>query len=99
MSQQKPDDVVRVGLDLSELDLTAAERKATYEETKEYVEYVWKESGLKVSSLYVSQVKQKYGLDVGQNYNLSKKEAAKTPQCPPEKEAAIRAALEHFKML
>lgn len=96
MSQRKPDDVVRVSLDLSELDLTAAESKATYEEIKGYI---WKEFGLKVSSLYISQVKRKCGLDVGQNYNLSKNENVKQPQCPPEKEAAIRAALEHFKML
>ena len=55
--------------------------------------------GLKVSSLYISQVKRKCGLDVGQNYNLSKKEDAKVPQCPPEKEAAIMEALKYFQMI
>lgn len=54
---------------------------------------------LKVSSLYISQVKWKYGLEVGQNYNLSKKENAKQPQCPPEKEAAIMEALKYYQMI
>lgn len=54
---------------------------------------------MKVSSLYISQVKRKCGLDVGENYNLAKSENAKVPTCLPEKERAIRAALEHFQML
>ena len=58
-----------------------------------------KKAAVKVSSLYISQVKRKCGLDVGQNYNLSKKENAKQPQCPPEKEKAIKEALQHFGML
>lgn len=87
---------VEVELNLDELDLTAAESKATYEEIKAYV---LEKFGLKVSSLYISQVKRKCGLDVGQNYNLPKKENAKVPQCPPEKEAAIMEALKHFQML
>lgn len=78
------------------MDLTSAESKATYDEIKAYV---LEKHGLKVSSLYISQVKRKYGLDVGQNYNLSKKEDAKVPQCPPEKEAAIKDALKHFQMI
>ena len=61
--------------------------------------YVLEKYGLKVSSLYISQVKRKCGMDVGQNYNLSKKEDAKVPQCPPEKEAAIMDALKHFQMI
>ena len=52
-----------------------------------------------VSSLYISQIKRKCGLDIGQNYNLSKKEDAKVPQCPLEKEAAIMDALKHFQMI
>ena len=56
-------------------------------------------TGLKVSSLYISQIKRKCGLDVGQNYNLSKKEDAKVPQCLPEKEVAIREAFNYFGML
>ena len=87
---------IDVELNLDELDLTAAESKATYDEIKAYV---LEKHGLKVSSLYISQVKRKCGLDVGQNYNLSKKENAKVPQCPPEKEAAIMEALKHFQMI
>ena len=87
---------IEIDLSMDELDLTAAESKATYDEIKAYV---LEKHGLKVSSLYISQVKRKCGLDVGQNYNLSKKEDAKVPQCPPEKEAAIMEALKHFQML
>ena len=87
---------IEVELNLDELDLTAAESKATYDEIKAYV---LEKYDLKVSSLYISQVKRKCGLEVGQNYNLSKKEDAKVPQCPPEKEAAIMEALKHFQMI
>ena len=87
---------IEVELNLDELDLTAAESKATYDEIKAYV---LEKYGLKVSSLYISQVKRKCGLEVGQNYNLSKKEDAKVPQCPPEKEAAIMEALKYFQMI
>ena len=87
---------IEVELNLDELDLTAVESKATYDEIKAYV---LEKYGLKVSSLYISQVKRKCGLDVGQNYNLSKKEDAKVLQCPPEKEAAIIEALKHFQMI
>ena len=87
---------IEVELNLDELDLTAAESKATYDEIKAYV---LEKYGLKVSSLYISQVKRKCGLEVGQNYNLSKKEDAKVPQCPPEKEAAIMEALKYFRMI
>lgn len=83
-------------LNLDELDLTSAESKATYDEIKTYV---LEKYGLKVSSLYISQIKRKCGLDVGQNYNLSKKENAKVPQCPPKKEAAIVETLKHFHMI
>jgi 23S rRNA (uracil1939-C5)-methyltransferase len=96
LSQQKPDDVIRVGLDLDDLEVTPAESKATYGEIKAYVR---EKFGLKVSSLYISQVKRKCGLEVGENYNLAKSENARVPTCPPEKERAIIAALEHFQML
>ena len=76
--------------------MTAAESKVIYDEIKAYV---LEHTGLKVSSLYISQIKRKCGLDVGQNYNLSKKEDAKVPKCPPEKEAAIMEALKHFQMI
>lgn len=87
---------VRVEFSLEEMDMSGFQKGATYEQIKAYV---LKHTGLKVSSLYISQVKRKCGLDVGQNYNLSKKEDAKVPQCPPEKEAAIMEALKHFQML
>ncbi|MGN8785246.1 23S rRNA (uracil(1939)-C(5))-methyltransferase RlmD [Blautia sp. HCP3S3_D9] len=96
LSQQKPDDHIEIDLDLDELDATTAETKATYEEIKAYV---WDKHHLKVSSLYISQVKRKCGLEVGQNYNLSKSENPKVPKCPPEKEAAIMDALKHFQMI
>ena len=96
LSQQKPDDTIEIDLDLDELDATTAETKATYEEIKAYV---WDKHHLKVSSLYISQVKRKCGLEVGQNYNLSKSENPKVPKCPPEKEAAIMDALRHFQMI
>lgn len=73
--------------------MSGFQKGATYEQIKAYVlEY----TGLKVSSLYISQVKRKCGLDVGQNYKLSKKENAKVPQCPPEKEAAIMEGVKAF---
>lgn len=80
---------IEVEVKMDELDVTAAEIKA----------YVLQKHGLKVSSLYISRVKRKCGLDVGQNYNLSKKEDVKVPQCPPEKEAAIMDTLKHFRMI
>ena len=96
LSQQKPDDVIEVEIELDELDLTSAESKATY---KEIQEYVLKEHGLKVSNLYISQIKRKCGIEVGENYNLPKSEDSRQPQCPEEKEKAIKDALEHFGMV
>ena len=96
LSQQKPDDYVEVELELDGLDLTSAESKATY---KEIQEYVLKEHGLKVSNLYIAQVKRKCGIEVGENYNLPKSEDSRQPQCPVEKEKAIKDALEHFGMI
>ena len=96
LSQQKPDDTIEIDLDLDELDATSAELKATYQEIKDYV---LKEFGLKVSSLYISQVKRKCGIEVGENYNLPKSENVRVPQCPKEKEEAIKAALKYFAMI
>ena len=93
---QKPDDTIEIDLDLDELDATSAELKATYQEIKDYV---LKEFGLKVSSLYISQVKRKCGIEVGENYNLPKSENARVPQCPKEKEDAIKAALKYYAMI
>ena len=96
LSRKIPDDIIEIDLELDELDITAAESKATYPEIKEYV---LKHHGLKVSSLYIAQVKRKCGLDVGENYNLAAPGGRPQPQVPPEKEAAIRDALKYFSML
>lgn len=87
---------IEVELNLDELDLTAAESKATYEEIKEYV---LEHTGLKVSHLYIAQVKQKYGIIERENYNKPKSENSRQPKCPPEKEAAITEALKYFGMI
>ena len=73
---QKPDDTIEIDLDLDELDATSAEPKATYQEIKDYV---LKEFGLKVSNLYISQIKRKCGIEVGENYNLPSR--TKNPVC------------------
>ncbi len=96
LSQQKPKFTVDVDIDLDELDATSAETKATYDEIKAYV---LKKYGLKVSHLYIAQVKQKYGIIERENYNKPKNPYAKQPQCPPEKEKAITEALKYFKMI
>ncbi len=96
LSKQKPDDTIEIDLDPDELDATSAELKATYQEIKDYV---LKEFGLKVSNLYISQVKRKCGIEVGENYNLPKSENARVPQCPKEKEEAIKAALKYYAMI
>lgn len=93
---QLPDEHIDIDIDLDELDLTSAECKATYDEIKEYV---FEHSGLKVSSLYISQVKRKLGLDVGVNYNKAKNKDSRVPNCPKDKEEAIVDALKHFKMI
>ena len=96
LSQQKPDLTIHVGLPVAELEITAREARATYEKIKDYVLTTY---GIKVSSLYISQVKRMHGLPVGKNYNNPKNPERKQPQCPPDKEAAILDALSHFKML
>lgn len=87
---------IEIDLSMDELDLTDAEKKATYQEIKDYV---LEHSGLKVSSLYIAQVKQKCGIIERENYNKPKSEDAKQPQCPPDKEKAIKEALTHFGMI
>lgn len=86
---------VNVTLEMGELDITSAERKATYEEIKEYVR---EKHGLQVSHLYIAQVKRKCGIIERENYNKPKSEMAKQPQCPEDKEKAIMDALKHFGM-
>ena len=87
---------IDIDLELDELDITSAESKATYQEIKDYV---LEHSGLKVSSLYIAQVKQKHGIIERECYNVSKSEGGRVPQCPPEKEKAIEDALKHFGMI
>ena len=87
---------IEVELNLDELDLTSAESKATYDEIKAYV---LEHTGLKVSHLYIAQVKQKYGIIERENYNKPKSENSRQPKCPPEKEAAITDALKYFGMI
>lgn len=96
LSKLKLTQHIEVELDIDELDLTAVEKKATYDEIKAYV---LEHSGLKVSSLYIAQVKQKCGIIERENYNKPKSEDAKQPQCPPEKEKAINEALKHLGMV
>ena len=87
---------IEVEIKMDELDLTAAESKATYEEIKAYV---LEHSSIKVSSLYIAQVKQKCGIIERDNYNKPKSEDATQTQCPPEKEKAIREAFKYYGMI
>ena len=96
LSKLKSTHHIEIELNMDELDLTAAEKKATYQEIKDYV---LEHTGLKVSSLYIAQIKQKCGIIERENYNKPKSEDARQPQCPPEKEKAIMEALRHFGMV
>ena len=88
---------INVKLDMDELDLTAAESKVTYEEIKSYVAEHY--DGMKVSNLYIAQVKAKYGIIERENYNKAKSDDARQPKCPKEKEEAIVEALRYFQMI
>ena len=96
LSKLQSKEHIEIEVKMDELDLTSAESKATYEEIREYV---FEHTGLKVSHLYIAQVKQKYGIIERENYNKPKSENVKQPQCPPEKEKAITEALRHFGMI
>ena len=96
LSKLKANKHIEVELEMSELDLTAAESKATYEEIKDYV---LEHSGLKVRNLYIAQVKQKCGIIERANYNLPKSENSRQPKCSEKKRKAIEDALEHFGMI
>ena len=87
---------IEVDVSMDELDVTAAETKATYEEIREYVK---EHTGLNVSNLYIAQVKRKCGIKERQNYNKPKAENPKRLKCPAEKERAIREVLKYFKMI
>jgi len=87
---------ISVELPMDDMDLTSVESKATY---KQIQNYVLEKFGFKVSTLYVAQVKRKYGLDIREHYNISNNESQKIPQCPIEKEEAILDALKYFKII
>ena len=87
---------VKVDFSLEDMDLSEFKGKATYEQIKAYV---LEQTGLKVSSLYIAQIKKKCGLDVGENFNLAKSENVRQPQCTPEKEDAIMQAFRHFGII
>ena len=87
---------VRVEFSLEGMDTSGLQKGATYPEIKARV---LEQTGLRVSSLYISQIKQKCGLEVRENHHKATSENTKQPQCPPEKEAAIRDALKYFKMI
>ncbi len=94
--RKKPDTYIDITVDMDELDLTSSEAKATYDEIKDYI---FDKHCVKVSSLYIAQVKQKHGIIERDCYNNSKKDNLKQPQCPPEKVKLIEEALRHFKMI
>ena len=96
LSKLQSKEHIEIEVKMDEMDLTSAESKATYEEIREYV---LEHTGLKVSYLYIAQVKQKYGIIERENYNKPKSEDTRQPQCPPEKEKAITEALRHFGMI
>ena len=96
LSKLQSKEHIEIEMAMDEMDLTSAESKATYEEIREYV---FEHTGLKVSHLYIAQVKQKYGIIERENYNKPKSEDTRQPQCPPEKEKAITEALRHFGMI
>ena len=87
---------IRVEFSLEDMDMSEFQDGATYPQIKEYV---LEHTGLKVSNLYISQIKRKCGIGVGKNYNLQKSEDSRQPQCPQEKEKAIREAFKYFGMI
>ena len=87
---------IRVEFSLEDMDMSEFQDGATYTQIKEYV---LEHNGLKVSNLYISQIKRKCGIEVGKNYNLPKSEDSRQPLCPPEKEKAIREAFKYFGMI
>ena len=87
---------IRVEFSLEDMDMSEFQDGATYTQIKDYV---LEHSGLKVSNLYISQIKRKCGIGVGKNYNLPKSEDSRQPQCPPEKEKAIREAFKYFGII
>lgn len=96
LSTQKTKRRINIVIDTDSLDLTRAEAKATYEQIKAYI---MEKHGVKVSNLYIAQIKRKCGIKLAENFNLPKSEDAKQPVCPAEKEEYIIEALKYFKMV
>lgn len=96
MVKKTPDTYIDITVDMDELDLTASEAKATYEEIKQYI---LDKYDTKVSNLYIAQVKEKYGIIERENYNKPKSANTKQSQCPSEKAEMIEEAFKHFKMI
>ena len=96
LSKLRPDDYVEVDLELDELDLTSAEKKATYQQIKDYV---LDKYGVKVHTRYIAEVKRICGIERGENYNKSKKEESEVKHCPKEKVEYIKDALRCFGII
>lgn len=96
LSTQKTKRRINIVIDTDSLDLTRAEAKATYEQIKAYI---MEKHGVKVSNLYIAQIKRKCGIKLAENFNLPKSEDAKQPVCPAEKEEYIIEAFKYFKMI
>ena len=87
---------ISVQVDMDDLDLTAAESKATYEEIQDWVQEKY---GFHVTHLNIAQVKRKHGIIERENYNKPKSPDSRQPGCPAEKSNAIEEALKHFQMI
>jgi 23S rRNA (uracil1939-C5)-methyltransferase len=87
---------ISVQVDMDELDVTAAESKATYEEIQEWVQEKY---GFHVTHLNIAKTKRKCGIIERQNYNLPKNKYSRSPETPKEKEEAIIEAFKAFRMI
>lgn len=96
LTHLKSDSFIEIDPDMDELDLTSAEAKATYQEIRQYIHDKYED---KIPNLYISQTKRKFGMEVGSNYNLSKKDSQDVPQYPSEKELIIIDAVKFFRMV
>jgi 23S rRNA (uracil1939-C5)-methyltransferase len=96
LSQLKSKDYITVDIDLKPEDLTASEAKPTYAEIRDYI---LEHHNVKVSSLYIVQIKRKYGLDFGESYNKPKHDNSRQAHCPPDKEELIKEAFRFYKLI
>ena len=95
--KQKPDDYINVTIEFDDVDITSAETKTTYDEIKKYVSE--HNAGMKVSNLYIAQIKQKHEIIERENNNKPKSKKGGQPECPKEKEIAIGEALKYFQTI